>query len=307
MRRIELGAKLDRMKQASTLEVLESPILMMGNDSSFDQMRAQYYAERNSFNQLEKEVGPKNPELIKQKLRVDDLYAALKSEAKRIVGHVQGTYEAALANERALVAEVERYKHEAFELGPKIVDVQRARARQEELGGQVQHPARAALDERDDQPGQHPDHAHPRQATRSSARPNHPGLAEPSQERHDRDRTRPVPGNRADLLERVPRSNDQDHRGCPAGRRRSSARLHSDARRERRQQGSGPFRPPAPQVARRRELPRAPHEHPVLRRGAQTPDAARFEREPAGGQDDQRDLSRHDDGPERTARAPDRY
>ncbi len=120
-RRIELGAKLDRMKKASEREVLESPILMMGDSSSFDALRAQYYTERNVFLQLEKEVGPKNPEYQKQKSKVEDLYSALQSEAKRIVGGVQENYEAARAAEAGLGAEVERYKKEALELGPKIV------------------------------------------------------------------------------------------------------------------------------------------------------------------------------------------
>ena len=120
-RRIELGAKLERMRKASAEEVLDSPILMMGDSTSFDALRAQYYTERNVFLQLEKELGPKNPEYLKQKIKVDDLYAALQAEAKRIVGGVQANYEAALATERALAAEVETFKTEAFELGPKIV------------------------------------------------------------------------------------------------------------------------------------------------------------------------------------------
>jgi len=120
-KRIELAAKLDRMKRASAMEVLESPILMMGDSASFDALRAQYYTERNAFLQLEKELGPKNPDYQKQKAKVEDLYAALQSEARRIVGGTQEHYEAAVSTERALAAEVERYKQEAFELGPKIV------------------------------------------------------------------------------------------------------------------------------------------------------------------------------------------
>ena len=129
-KRIELSSKLDRMKKASAMEVLESPILMMGDSASFDVLRAQYYTERNQFLQLEKEVGPKNPEYLKQKSKVDDLYAALQSEARRIVGGVQENYEAAMSTERALGAEVERYKKEAFDLGPKIVaynEIQRSK------------------------------------------------------------------------------------------------------------------------------------------------------------------------------------
>ena len=120
-RRIEVSAKLDRMKKASEREVLESPILMMGDSASVDALRAQYYTERNTFLQIEKDIGPKNPEYQKQKAKVEDLYAALQSEARRIVGGVQEHFETAMTTERALGGEVERYKKEAFELGPKIV------------------------------------------------------------------------------------------------------------------------------------------------------------------------------------------
>ena len=120
-KRIEYASKLDRMKKASEKEVLESPILMMSDSASFDALRAQYYTERNLFQQLEKEVGPKNPEYQKQKSKVDDLYSALQAEARRIVGGVNESYEAALSTEHALGAEVERYKKEALDLGPKIV------------------------------------------------------------------------------------------------------------------------------------------------------------------------------------------
>jgi capsular exopolysaccharide synthesis family protein len=121
IKRIELQSKLERMKRASALDVLESPILTMGDKSAFDSMRAEYYTENSALHQLEQEVGPKNPELIKQKLKVDETYAALQSEARRIIGGVQEAYEAALSNEKSLAAEVERYKKEAFDLGPKIV------------------------------------------------------------------------------------------------------------------------------------------------------------------------------------------
>lgn len=120
-KRIEYASKLERMKKASEKDVLDSPILMMGDSASFDVLRAQYYTERNVFLQLEKEVGPKNPEYQKQKSKVDDLYSALQSEAKRIVGGVDELYQASLATEKALGAEVERYKKEALDLGPKIV------------------------------------------------------------------------------------------------------------------------------------------------------------------------------------------
>lgn len=122
-RRIDIGSKLERMKRAAanTNDLLDSPILMMGDSASFDALRAQYYTEHNAFLQLEKEIGPKNVEYQKQKLKVDDLHAALQAEARRIIGGVEEEYQAALATEKQLGLEVEKYKQEAFELGPKIV------------------------------------------------------------------------------------------------------------------------------------------------------------------------------------------
>jgi polysaccharide biosynthesis transport protein len=122
-KKIEIGSKLERMKSAaaSAKTLLDSPILMMGETGSFDALRATYYAEHNAFLQLEKELGPKTVEYQKQKLKVDDLLAALESEAKRIIGGVEEQYKAAIATEQSLGLEVEKYKKEAFELGPKIV------------------------------------------------------------------------------------------------------------------------------------------------------------------------------------------
>ena len=57
-----------------------------------------------------------------QKLKVDDLYDVLQSEAKRIIGGVEETNTAAVTTEKALASEVERYRKEAFALGPKILE-----------------------------------------------------------------------------------------------------------------------------------------------------------------------------------------
>jgi polysaccharide biosynthesis transport protein len=119
--RIELTARLNRMRQASVEDVLRSPILLMGNSTSFDSLRAQYYAERNKFIELDKEIGPKNPAYQMQKAKVDDLYSALQTEAQRMLAAHEEQLKAILATETALVAEVERATKEALALGPKIV------------------------------------------------------------------------------------------------------------------------------------------------------------------------------------------
>lgn len=123
-RRIELTAQLERMQKASEEDVLKSPILSMGggDKSGFDSLRADYYAERNKFIELEKELGPKNPQYQMQKAKVDDLYGALQTEAKRMIAAVNEQLQAVIATETALKAEVEHAKQEAIALGPKVVE-----------------------------------------------------------------------------------------------------------------------------------------------------------------------------------------
>jgi succinoglycan biosynthesis transport protein ExoP len=120
-RRLELAARLDRMKKASEKDVLQSPILLMDNSSAFDALRAQYYSERNKFIELEKEVGPKNAQYQMQKAKIDDLYAALQSEAKRMLNGLEEQVAATVQTESALKAEIDHATKDAIELGPKIV------------------------------------------------------------------------------------------------------------------------------------------------------------------------------------------
>jgi len=122
-RRIELTAQLERMQKASQQDVLQSPILSMGGENaSFDSLRAQYYSERNKFIELEKEVGPKNPQYQMQKAKMDDLYGALQTEANRMIAAVNEQLQAVIATETALKAEVEKATKESIALGPKVVE-----------------------------------------------------------------------------------------------------------------------------------------------------------------------------------------
>lgn len=120
-RRIELGARLERLRKAAQLDVLESPLLTITEVGSFDSLRAQYYEERNAMKALARELGPKAPEFQKQKEKVDDLLLALQSEHKRQLAGAEEQYQAAFATERSLMAEVDRFKKEAAALGPRVL------------------------------------------------------------------------------------------------------------------------------------------------------------------------------------------
>ncbi len=119
--RLEFSAKLDRMRKAAKEDVLKSPVLLIGNNDSFDALRAKYYEERNRFIEIEKEIGPKNPQYVMQKAKLDDLYSALQSEAARMLSGLEEQVQAAMATEAALKSEVDRRTKEALELGPKVV------------------------------------------------------------------------------------------------------------------------------------------------------------------------------------------
>jgi capsular exopolysaccharide synthesis family protein len=119
--RIEISSKLDRMRKAADEDVLKSPIFSMGDNGSLDGLRAKYYEERNKFIELEKQIGPKNIQYQMQKAKIDDLYQALDSEAKRMLHGVEEQVQALLATESALRAEVDKRTKESLELGPKVV------------------------------------------------------------------------------------------------------------------------------------------------------------------------------------------
>jgi succinoglycan biosynthesis transport protein ExoP len=120
-RRLEIASRLDRMKKLADSDVLQSPIMLLGDQTSFEALRAQYYAERNKFIEIEKQFGPKHSEYQMQKAKVDDLYSALQTEAKRMLSGLEEQHQAALGTEQALQTEVDKFTKEALELGPKIV------------------------------------------------------------------------------------------------------------------------------------------------------------------------------------------
>lgn len=118
----ELASRLEILRKlASGTDVVESPILAMGNSSAFDALRAQYYTEKNKFEELQREMGPKTIEYAKAKSRVENLRQTLESEARRVLGAAENEYNAAVKFEKDMGGEVERYKKEILELGPKIV------------------------------------------------------------------------------------------------------------------------------------------------------------------------------------------
>jgi polysaccharide biosynthesis transport protein len=119
---ISIAAKVAEMKKEKGAEVLTTPIVMMGENASYQTLRAAYYAEKIKLLELSKELGGKNPDLIAQQQKVDELYKALQGEVNILVTGNEHLHTAATTTETALSAEVEKYKDEAKRLSPKIVE-----------------------------------------------------------------------------------------------------------------------------------------------------------------------------------------
>jgi capsular exopolysaccharide synthesis family protein len=120
---IKLAARLAEMKKAQTDDVLASPLAMMGDatDTSFEMLRTQYYTERMHLLELEKDLGPKNSEYVAQKQKVDELYKALQGALNILIAGTEHQYQAQVATDKGIAAELEKYKQEAKALSPKIV------------------------------------------------------------------------------------------------------------------------------------------------------------------------------------------
>jgi capsular exopolysaccharide synthesis family protein len=119
-REIELSSKIAEMKKEQNEDVLSTPVIMMGDNPSFETLRTQYYTEKSHLLELEKDLGPKNPDYAAQKQKVDLLYQALQGEVKILVRGTQDVYAAQLATNAGLSGEIEKYKQEAKKLSPLI-------------------------------------------------------------------------------------------------------------------------------------------------------------------------------------------
>jgi len=117
---IELAAKLAEMKKEQDEDVLSNPIIMMGDNPSYETLRTQYFTEKIHLIELEKDLGPKNPDYVVQKQKVDLLYQALQGEVRILVRGTMDQYSAQLATNGGLGSEVEKYKQEAKKLSPLI-------------------------------------------------------------------------------------------------------------------------------------------------------------------------------------------
>jgi len=125
IKRIDMLNTLKQAREAVSMPVLESPIFALVGDTSAETLKTQLINEQQGLTNLSQQLGPRNPEFVAQKKRVDDLFTALQREAKLALLEIEKRYQNSVATERELDAEVARLTKEAFELGPKTIEYNR--------------------------------------------------------------------------------------------------------------------------------------------------------------------------------------
>ncbi|GAB4557030.1 MAG: exopolysaccharide regulatory tyrosine autokinase VpsO [Haliangiales bacterium] len=132
IQRIELGTLRGRAQAVRDTEVMESPVFALSSSSDMvEALKEQYIREKHRLAELSQELGPRHPEYQSQEVKTQQQYQAILAEARRALGELDERYQAALARERALGAEVERLKAEAFELGDKAAAYKQLEREQE--------------------------------------------------------------------------------------------------------------------------------------------------------------------------------
>lgn len=128
IQRLELESLLARAKKLAAEDVLESPIFGLVRDNiAAEQIKGQIAIERQRLAEIGEEYGPKHPVSVNQQKKVRELEAALAAEARQVVRTLEEKYRATIATEQKFAGELERLKQEAFQLGPKAVDYNRAK------------------------------------------------------------------------------------------------------------------------------------------------------------------------------------
>jgi succinoglycan biosynthesis transport protein ExoP len=132
IKRIELGTVRQRAKTLTGDDLLESPVFALASNlGTVDALKEQYVKEKQRFIELGEDLGPKHPEYVKQQKKVDDLYAMIQKEANRAQRELDERYQAALQTETQFKAELEKFKQEAYELGPKAIEYNRLKREHE--------------------------------------------------------------------------------------------------------------------------------------------------------------------------------
>ena len=122
LKRLELEAKRARVRTASKLPVLESPIFALVENETGLTLKDSYYQAKQNLAEMSLELGPRNPELIREKKRVETLLSAVQREARTSLRSIEEQYRIAASTEKLYEEELGKHRSVAFTLAEKAKD-----------------------------------------------------------------------------------------------------------------------------------------------------------------------------------------
>lgn len=123
--RIDLESRQKAIAMLVETDALDTPMLpRSGGESAINALeatRSNYLEERRKLAQLEERYGPKHPEVVYLRTRVEASRADLDREAKKVLRAMEAEIRAAQGAEGRYSAEVERLTREALKLNEKEI------------------------------------------------------------------------------------------------------------------------------------------------------------------------------------------
>lgn len=123
--RIDLQVRRRAVAQLLSGDVVHASSSLIPESSPIGGLRTLYLEERRKLRALEERYGPKHPEVVAQKTRVDAALADLKAEAQSTMKAMDAEISAFRDAEQKYSAEIERLTQETFELNKRAKEYKR--------------------------------------------------------------------------------------------------------------------------------------------------------------------------------------
>jgi capsular exopolysaccharide synthesis family protein len=130
VKKMELDALRKRVTEVYAEDPLKSPVFglangLTSNATNVGLLKDEYFREKQKLVELAEHLGPKHPSYVAQKQKVDEVLASIQNESNLAKRELDEKYGALGKNEKVFQSELDRLKHETFELAPKSLEYAR--------------------------------------------------------------------------------------------------------------------------------------------------------------------------------------
>jgi polysaccharide biosynthesis transport protein len=119
--RIEKEAVYNQVRDAQNNRALLDTAPAILSNSFIQQLKAQQAEQQRQQAQLSEKLGERHPEMVKLRSSIESTDIRMQAEIQKVVRALQNDYQAALANERALMSSLDQQRGEAQELNRSAI------------------------------------------------------------------------------------------------------------------------------------------------------------------------------------------